>query len=348
MLNRKFLKFFLFLLMPAVFLLPVSHTFATESDPKVVAAAKKESGELLGYISLRLKTAKKLIDRFQAKYPFIKVDQYRADAERMMERALSEYRAGKHLIDVIQTSSMNLAPLKQEGVLGRYDSPQRKDIDPLFKDKEGYYTALYWYPVIIAYNTDLVSPAEVPKSWQDLLNPKWKGKITMPRDQVQWHRVMLSTLGEEKGAAYMKALAKQNVRITRGISQGMAMLAAGEFHVSVTRAQHAEIFKYGKGAPVDWVKDLYPMAMHGTPVSIMKKSPNPNSARLFIDFLLSEEGSEIIAKSRRIPARMNVKGLSPGFKQMNRKNLVPTPDEDIFKNFAKYRTQFRKLFGQPN
>lgn len=318
------------------------------AEKELVEAAKKEGGEILAHIAMRLGTAKKLAEAFRAKYPFVKkVNQYRADSQRMLERALSEYRAGRHTIDVIQASPYDLAALKKEEVIGRYDSPERKFIDERFKDKEGYWTDLYWYPVIVAYNTDLVSATEAPKSWDDLLQPKWKGKVTMPRDQIGWYRVMAQEWGEEKVKVFMKEFSKQNVRISKGVSDGVTLLAAGEFHLAVTRAQHIEIFKHGKGAPVDWVKDLDPMAVHGTPIAITKYPPNPNTAKLFIDFLLSEEAAEIVAKSMRLPARTDVKGLSPGFKQMNRKKLVRTPDEEIFANFEKYRSQFRGWFGGP-
>ncbi len=318
------------------------------AENELVEAAKKESGKLLASIAMRLSTAKKLADSFRVKYPFIKeVNQYRADAERRLERTLSEFRAGRHSFDVFQGSPPHLAALKAEGVLAAYESPQAADIDPRFKDEAGHWFDVYWYPVIIAYNTNLVSGADVPKSWEDLLQPKWKGKMTMPRDQIGWFKVMLKAMGDEKGQAFMKALSKQNIRISKGVSDGVALLAAGEFHMAITRAQHIEIFKHGKGAPVDWVKDLNPMAVHGSPIAIMKHSPNPNSARLFIDFLLSREAAVIVAKSRRLPARLDVEGLSPGFKEMNRKNLVRTPDEDIFKNFQIYRTEFRELFGGP-
>lgn len=324
-----------------------SHT-ASGADNEIVEAAKKESGEILAHISMRLGTAKKLAEAFRGKYPFVKkVNQYRADSQRMLERALSEYRAGRHTIDVIQASPYDLAALQKEEVIGLYDSPERKFIDERFKDKEGYWTDLYWYPVIIAYNTDLVPAGEAPKSWQDLLQPKWKGKITMPRDQIGWYRVMAQKMGEEKAKAFMKEFSKQDIRISKGISDGVTLLAAGEFHLAVTRAQHIEIFKHTKGAPVDWVKDLDPMAVHGTPVAITKYPPNPNTAKLFIDFLLSKEAAEIVAESRRLPARTDVKGLSSGFKQMNRKNLVRTPDEEIFANFDKYRSEFRGWFGGP-
>lgn len=324
---------------------PVS---GAESDPKVVEAAKAENGEILAFMGLRLETARILADRFKEKYPFIKsVDLQRGDSLRMLERALSEYRAGMHRIDVFQMSPYDLAALRDEGVLTPHISPVTQEIEPLFKDDKNYWTDLYWYPVIIAYNTDLVSPEEAPKTWQDLLDPKWKGKIGMPRDQVGFHRVILQELGEEKGTQFMKDLAAQDVRIHRGISDGVTMLAAGEFHINVTRAQHIEIFK-GKGAPVEWVKDLDPMAVHGTPIALAKNAPNPNSAKLFLDFVLSDEGAEIIAESRRLPPRLDVKGLSQGFREMNRDNLVRTPDEDIVKNFKEYRMEFRELFGMPN
>lgn len=346
--RRKPLPVRLFFAVCAILLLFSNPAAGAESDPKVVEGAKAESGQILAFMGLRLETARILADRFKEKYPFIKsVDLQRGDSLRMLERALSEYRAGMHRIDVFQMSPYDLAALRDEGVLTPYNSPVIQEIKPLFKDDKNYWTDLYWYPVIIAYNTDLVSAEEAPKTWEDLLDPKWKGKIGMPRDQIGFHRVMLQELGAEKGAQFMKDLAAQDIRIHRGISDGVTMLAAGEFHINITRAQHIEIFK-AKGAPVEWVKDLKPMAVHGTPIALAKNAPNPNSAKLFIDFVLSDEGAEIIAESRRLPPRLDVKGLSSGFREMNRDNLVRTPDEDIVKNFQEYRTEFRELFGMPN
>jgi iron(III) transport system substrate-binding protein len=311
----------------------------------VVEQAKKEAGEIVTYDTTRLAITKPLFDAFQAKYPFIRVKQYKADTDKMMQRVLAEYRSGKHLVDVLSFGNFQMNVLIDKGVVGQYESPERRNYASLFKDKRGgYWTAVHYIPMTIDYNTNVLSEQARPKEWQDLLDPKWKGQIAMEEDNVEWYAGLLKGMGNEKAAKFMKALAKQSIRLTQGPSDGIALLAAGEFSILISRAQHAEALK-AKGAPVDWVKNPNPLVSQFKLVSIAQKPPHPNSAKLFVDFTLSETAAEILAKFLVNPAREGIKNISSGFKEIDSKNLVPPPTEELKQHYSRYLKEFRDLFG---
>ncbi|MEX0802640.1 MAG: extracellular solute-binding protein [Candidatus Binatia bacterium] len=311
----------------------------------LVQKAKQEGGEVITYDTTRIAITRPLFDAFEAKYPFLKVKQYKADTNKMMQRVLAEYRAGKHLVDVLSFGNFHMEVLIDKGIVGQYESPERRNYAPLFKDKRGgYWTAVHYIPMTIDYNTNLVSEKVRPQEWQDLVDPKWKGQIAMEEDNVEWYAGMLKGMGTETAEKFMKALAKQNIRLTRGPSDGIALLAAGEFSILISRGQHAEALK-AKGAPVDWVKNPNPLVSQFKMVSIPQRPPHPNSAKLFIDFMLSDTAAEIFAKFLVNPAREGVRNISSGFKEIDIKKLVPPPTEELKQHYSRYLKEFRDLFG---
>ena len=327
---------------------PAENIRAWDADPKLVEAAKKEGGEILVYSTVRLDETKLFWDRLRAKYSFIRVNQYRAGTNRMVERVMAEQRAGKFLPDVITMGDdFLLTVLSEAGVFSRYDSPQAKNFGAMFRDGESRWTTIFIVPLTIAYNSRQVPANEVPKSWRDLLNPKWKGKIAMESDHLVWYAGMLKALGREKGRQFMNDLSKQAIRLVGGASIGMNLLAAGEFPIFLSRANQTEIFKV-RGAPVDWVKDPDPLLSQFHAAGMAKNAPRPNSAKLLLDFLLSEEAAEIIAEGQRVPSRRGVskEQLSPGFREINMEKMLPPQREDLLVNHKKYLEEFQSLFGK--
>lgn len=315
------------------------------ADPKIIEEAKKEGGEIITYDTTRLAITRPLFDAFEAKYPFLKVKQYKADSDKMLQRLLAEYRSGKHLVDVLGFGNFQMEILIDKGVVGQYESPERRHYAPVFKDNRGgYSTALHYIPLTIDYNTKLAPEHVKPKEWRDLLEPRWKGQIAMEEDNVEWYAGILKGMGNERARKFMVALAKQNIRLVQGPSDGIALLAAGEFPLLISRGQHAESFK-AKRAPVDWVKNPNPLVSQFKLVSIAKKPAHPNSAKLFIDFSLSEAAAEILAKFNVIPAREGIKNISSGFKEIDVNKLVPPATEELRVNYNRYLKEFRDLFG---
>jgi len=322
---------------------PPATGFAEDRRTKMAELAKSEGGEVLAYAAMRIDTAKKIWDAFQLKYPFLTVKQYKGDTNKMLERVLTEYRAKKYLVDVLDFSGFDTQVLLDRGVAEPYVSPETEHFKPVFKGKDGGWTALYYYPLTINYNTKLVSPNDRPKNWPDLLNPKWKGKIGMEPDHLTWYGGMLKRYGEEKGKKFMHDLAKQEPRLERS-SRGTALLAAGEFAIFIGRGHTAQIFK-NKGAPIDWIKDPDPLVVQMATLQLAKNAPHPNSAKLLIDFWLSEEVAQIMAKDDRIPARSGVKGLDPAYSEISVDKILPMPMEELMQNYKNHLQEFRRFFG---
>jgi len=332
----------------AVLLLLISFVHdrrAQATDPKIVEAAKKEGGEIEAYVTLRTDTAQYVWKMFEAKYPFLKVKQYKADSDKMLQRLATEYRAKKYLVDVLNFGGgFHTQVLIEQGIAGAYLSPETKYFASAFKEKSGLWTTLYYNPLTLVYNTKLLAPNERPKDWFDLLHPRYKGRLAIEQEQVTWYAGMLKRYGVEKGKQFMQGLAKQEPRPEQS-SRGNALLAAGEFAAYIGRGHVAEMFKK-KGAPVDWIKNPDPLVVQPATVQIAKQAPHPNSAKLLIDFMLSEQVAELLAKEQRLPGRSNAAGLDPAFKEINAEKILPLPIEEVQANFRKYLEEYRTYFGK--
>jgi iron(III) transport system substrate-binding protein len=331
--------------------LVISHFFlvtdcrAQATDPKIVEAAKKEGGEIEAYVTLRTETAHTAWKMFESKYPFLKVKQYKADSDKMLQRLAIEYRAKKYLVDVLNFGGgFQTQVLIDQGIAGAYLSAETKHFTPAFKDKNGLWTTLYYNPLTIVYNTKMVPANERPKDWGDLVHPRYKGKMAIEHDQVTWYAGILKRFGQEKGKQYLQALSKQDFRLESS-GRGNALLAAGEFAVYIGRGHVAEMFKK-KGAPVEWIKNPDPLVVQPATVQIAKNPPHPNSARLLIDFMLSEQVAELLAKEQRLPGRSNATGLDPAFKEINAEKILPLSMEEVQANYRKYLEEFRSYFGK--
>jgi Bacterial extracellular solute-binding protein len=210
--NRRQVYYFVFVLG-----LSINWILATTieaSDPKLVEGAKKEGGEIEAYITLRTDTARRVWDLFEAKYPFLRVKQYKADSDKMLQRLVTEYRAKKYLVDVLNFGGgFQTQVLIEQGIAGQYVSPETQYFAPAFKEKNGLWTTLYYNPMTIVYNTKALPANERPKDWPDLLNPRLKGKMAIEQEQVTWYAGIMKRFGPEKGRQYLQALSKQEFRI---------------------------------------------------------------------------------------------------------------------------------------
>ena len=331
----------------AGFVLLALHVLTTNvgaSDPKIVEAAKKESGIVMAYAGMRIDTAQKIWDLFHAKYPFLTVKQYRADSDKMVERVLAEQRAGKYIVDVLNWSGFHTQVMIERGIAGPYESPERQYCKPVFKDDKTFWTSIYYYPLTITYNTNLVPANERPKDWPDLLHPRWKGKIAIEADQLTWYGGILKRFGEEKGKKFVQALANQVTRTESG-ARGSAMMAAGEFAIFIGRGHVAQMAR-AKGAPVDWLRNPDPLVVQLATIMLAKNAPNMNSAKLLIDFWLSEPIASLMAKHDRIPSRSGIEGVDPVYKEIDVDKILPLSVEELRVNYKKHLEEFRSYFGR--
>jgi len=194
----------------------VSFAGAAES-PELVEGARRE-GRLTVYSLLAAPDHSRIVSRFREKYPFIEVSLSRPGAsERITARVLTEARAGRPLVDVIGVSRLNMTSLIQRGLIMNYDSPERARFDPAFKDRNGFWTAFYVNPEVTAHNTKLIASSAAPKAYGDLLAPQWNGQLAFEQTAIEWFATLLRHWGEEKGLAFIRRLAGQNLKYSTAI-----------------------------------------------------------------------------------------------------------------------------------
>ena len=317
----------------------LSITSAQASEWKDMAEAE---GKLTWYASLGATDARRIIDRFKELYPKIDAQFYRAGDAQLMERILAESRAGKYDWDVVSTTGFYAFNLKKRGMLAAYDSTERKFIRPGHKDAQAMWTSIYTNYTVLGYNSRLVGRDNLPKTHADLLKPIWRGQIGIVQTAYEWFAVMLQGMGQEKGLAFMRELAKQQPQLRNGRTLLAQLVAAGEVNSGL--AAYSQNFENLKrdGAPVDWVA-LDPVYGNLNPMSLSAKAPHANAGKLFIDFVLSKAGQETIRAQRRVPDRIDVlpdpPKLAQGF------SAVFTADQ-VYENFDRYVKLFQEIFGK--
>ena len=174
----------------------------------LVAQAKKE-GRVAWYTTVSIPESKQFIDMFEKQYPFIKVDLLRSGSGALVNRIVSEYAAKSYAADVLHGMSTRggFTVLKQRNIIGRYESPEHKYLPPELRDKNGYWGSTFQNTFVLAYNKRNVKPDDVPKTYEDLLKPMWKGRqIINDTDNFEWFDGLLKSWGRDKGLAYFRRL----------------------------------------------------------------------------------------------------------------------------------------------
>jgi iron(III) transport system substrate-binding protein len=305
----------------------------------LVEGATKEA-KLVGYTSMAIDTAKPLLDAFFKEYPFIKAELVRAGEEQLMNRILSESRAGKWLFDAVSTSAISV--LAEKHMIAPYLTPERDAFLSEFKDPQGYWTGIFVNNLVLCYNTKMLSAKDAPKNYPDLLDPKWKDKILMDSTDYDWFGTLATVWGKEKSVQYMKRLALQNPSWRRGHGLTAQLLGAGEVPLAWAYNFRIERMK-NEGAPVEWIETIDPIVVTMSGMGLSAKPSNPNSAKLLIDFATSKKGQQMVRGMRRIPARSDIEPLAPKMDQTKLK-LKAVPKE-VYLNLDDYAREFRKIFG---
>ena len=261
--------------------------------------------EVVWYTAMNTQDAEPLRKRFEEKYPGTKLTVLRQPGEKIRNRIITEARGGRHFWDVVSFNHLDMEALDGEKMLAAYVSPETKTGYPAGAvHPSGKWTAIYVRQYVIGYNTNAVKPGEAPRDWGELLQPKWKGKLAIDDNEVEWYVSMLDYLGRDKGTAFMRALAQQEPQFRRGHTLLSKLLVAGDFPLAIVHAAEMDEAKK-TGAPVDWVRTLDPIVTSPSVIALAARAPNPQGGRRLIDFILSEEGQKIIGAQGRVPARFD-------------------------------------------
>ena len=322
---------------------PIANAASAERE-KMLEGAKKE-GRLVLYTGMDTDEANQYAREFTKRYPFIKPEIFRSSGESVQTRFLTEHRANIHNADIFQTSIVQVYQLKNTELLKKYISEESHAYGEGFKDPQGYWTAFYLIPYVIGYNTRLVSLKDVPSSYEDLLHPKWKGQIALETEEYQWFYHLIEIMGKEKGLAYMKKLAGQNLQLRKGHTLLAQLVAAGEMAMAVVVYSNRVERMKNSGAPIDWVRFKGPTITAINAVSIPEKAPHPNAAKLFVDFVLSKDGQNLLRAFRRIPARPDILPDPPSLTKGL--NLYPARPEGMIDNYKETVARFDEIFNKP-
>jgi iron(III) transport system substrate-binding protein len=296
-----------------------------------VDAAKKE-GKVVVYGSVVPQSMKGLHEAFTKKYG-IEVEYWRGSSTQVSERALTEWRAGKPGYDVVEGNRGVQLIMKDDGLFAKFAPPSADKFPARFKEKDGMITPWRVLPIGILYNTDLVKPADLPKTLDDLLNPKWSGKISIPDPtrhtttaQFLWNLRRKEFKGD-KWLDYVKSLAKQNPIMVESLAPVTTTIIKGEALLGITYVKYIKQYK----GPVDYI----PAERYLTDpnyLSLSVKSTRANAAKLYIDFACSAEGQKEIAEDGEF---VLAPGVYPPIREAEkvapRMVFMDNPSEDEFK-----------------
>ena len=273
------------------------------ADDKTLDLAKKE-GRVSFYTTMGADEGKLLIDAFHAKYPAIRVETTRLGSEKLIQRIITESRAGSHLFDAVTNSGMEIYLLAKMGLLARYTTPEFASFMTDSKDPAGRWVDMYSNLRMIGYNSRLVPKDKIPKRYEDLLEPAWKGQIGFPEGQYSWYATMLKIMGEDKGRTFFQGLGRQGLNY-RGAQVLIAqMISAGEFNAGFTYDTQILRFK-NRGAPID-IAPMPFVTKNIHPLALAAHAPRPNAGKVFIDYVLSREGQMFIKNMGRVISRSDI------------------------------------------
>ena len=328
------------LLVTGVFWQSVFARPRSDLDMELVEGAKKEK-KLAFYTTMDLPQTIEVVRDFAQKYPFLDLELHPLEADTLVKRIHDEARSGISTWDVLLGGG-SFQSLLEANLVVSYHSPQREAVSDALNDSEGYWSGYYINPYVLGYNTTSVKEDEIPKSYNELLEPRWKGnRIAIDSKAHGLLRGLAAAWGEDKAVAYLKRLADQQPVMARASITAVDSLHTGNVSMVIARAPVIQGYKKKLGSPIDWIF-LAPVVAQIDAVMLSAQSRSPNAARLFVDFVLSKEGQSILAGVQQIPVRRDMEPRSKPVVQ-GHPWFVERPDQH--ESFRKTVRLFREIFG---
>jgi ABC-type Fe3+ transport system substrate-binding protein len=325
-----------------------ARTPATAADAALIAAAQRE-GSVTWYTTQTInQLVRPLAEAFEKAYG-VKLDYIRANSTEVALRVQNEAAAGRLQADVVDGTST--APLlKRQSLVAKYIPALAESLPPEVRDADGYWVATNYFVITPGVNTDLVPAGQEPKSWDDLLAPKWKGRIAWSGNNSSsagpgFVGLVLKEWGEAKGLDYLRKLSNQQIAASRvAARQILDQVIAGEYAIGLQTFNHHAVISAAKGAPVRWLP-LSPVMVNLSTASVLAQAPHPNAARLLLEFLISEEGQAIFRKENYLPVNPRVlpedPSLIPDGKRLRGTFFTP---EEIETNMPAWDRTFKEIF----
>ena len=321
---------------------------AAQEPPADLISKAKQEGTVVYYTDLIVdQIVRPLVDAFEKKYA-IKVDYARSDSQDTILKLLGEHKAGSMRADVFGLTS-GLKALIDAGAVRKFEPVGASAIPAEFKDADHYWVSSNFYVMSPAVNTNLVPAADQPKTYEDLLAPKWKDKIVWKPNDTSggpgFIGNVLRTMGDDKGMDYLRKLSGQGIRSFQGSARAVLdQVIAGEYPLVLQIFNHHAALSAKKGAPAQWLK-MEPAMVQMTLVSLPVGSPHPRAGELFLEFMLSKEGQTLFQKADYFPTRSDVPPSMPELAPTTghfKANFV-SPD-DIARDYEKWAKVYNELF----
>jgi iron(III) transport system substrate-binding protein len=320
---------------------------ANAVTPQLIEAAKKE-GKIVYYTSIDLPVAERIAKAFEAKYPEIAVRVERTGAERVFQRIGQEYASGIHAVDVVNSSdAAHFIAWKREGLL---EAHVPEDVARFYpdehKDADGMFASFRVWLCVIGYNTTMVQPGEPPRSYADLLDPKWMGKIVKAHPGYSG-TIMTATyqMARDLGWEFFEKLAKQKVMQVQSSADPPKKLALGERAVMADGNEYNMFIEKEKGTPVEIVYATEGSPLIVGPNGLFKSAPNPNAARLFQSFCFSPEAQQLcidVAGLRSLHPQTKEK---PGRKPFGEIKKMKDDPAGVEKMSGEIKARYSRIFG---
>jgi iron(III) transport system substrate-binding protein len=319
---------------------------AAAQDKPDVAAAEKE-GKVAWYTSVDVKVAEEVANQFRKQYPKIDVEVERSGSERVFQRVNQEHGSGIKHADVVNTSdSTHFITWKKEGMLAKYVPAGVESVAKEYRDPEGYYATWRATLCVMGYNTNLVPAADAPKGYKDLLDPKWKGKLSKAHPSYSGTS-LTGTYAVTKilGWDYLEKLAKQDVQQLQSTTATPKSIASGERAVMVDGNEYNMFIEIKKKSPVKIIYPVEGTPFVSSPVAIFSDAPHPNAARLLADFLFSPKIQQYLVDNG------GVRSVVPGVKDpegrtpLARIKVIPDDAEGMLPHVEEIKKRYAAIFG---
>jgi iron(III) transport system substrate-binding protein len=304
---------------------------------RLIEGAKRE-GELSLYTSSQADDVGAVAAAYERKYG-VRVSVWRASSEKVLQRALAEARANRHAMDVAETNGPEMESMHREKILQRVISPHHADLIAPALLPHGEWVGTRLNVFVQAYNTKAVRKEDLPRSWEDLLDPKWKGKLGIEQEDADWLAGMLGELGEARGTRVFKQIvAKNGMSVRKGHTLLTQLVVSGEVPLALTVYNYKAEQLRSKGAPIDWFAIGTAIARPNG-VGVARAAPHPHAAVLFYDFEISEEGQKILAGRDFVPTSRKVD--TP----LNRLPLRFVDPRVTLDEYDKWVNLYQEIFG---
>jgi iron(III) transport system substrate-binding protein len=285
---------------------PIYAYSGPDREQRLLTGARQE-GTLTLYTSMATTESGEIARAFEKKFG-VKVQLWRALSENVLQRALAEARAHKRAMDVVETNAPEVEALAREQVIAAFHSSYAADLPPWAIPAHRRWLSDRADLWVTGYNTAKVKRGDLPPTLEGFADPAWRGRLSLEATDADWMYGVVDYMGEDRGREFFRRLAMLKPEMRKGHILVAQLVAAGELAVCLTvYSGNAQSLK-SKGGPIDWLP-IEPLVGRPQAVAVAKNAPHPHAALLFVDFLLSPDGMQLLNDLGRVPSSRRQKTL---------------------------------------